>query len=149
MRARTEAELRAAALDLELARVGWGIEDSSFMQVFATQFIPDGDREQWLEFTALQARTTSATNAVRFLETFAHIDITEAAPLVRCPTLLIHSREELRVPAENAREIAGLIPGAELVSLPSRNHILQADEPAWPMFLDAVDRFLTRPDVAP
>lgn len=148
VRARSEAELRAAALDLELARVGWGIEDSSFMQVFATQFIPDGDREQWLEFTALQARTTSAANAVRFLDTFAHIDVTELAPQVGCPTLLIHSREELRVPAENAREIAGLIPGAELVSLPSRNHILQANEPAWPMFLDAVDRFLARPDVS-
>ena len=147
VRARSDTELRAAALDVELARVGWGIEDSPFMQVFATQFIPDGTREQWLDFTALQKRTTSAENAVRFLETFAHIDVTEAAPLVRCPTLLLHSRDELRVPAENAREVAGLIPGAELVSLPSRNHILQADEPAWPMFLDAVERFLTRPDV--
>ncbi|MEM8903447.1 MAG: alpha/beta fold hydrolase [Actinomycetota bacterium] len=144
VRARSDDELRAAALDVELARVGWGIEDSSFMQVFATQFIPDGSREQWLEFTALQARTTSATNAVRFLETFAHIDVTDAAPEVRCPTLLLHSRDELRVPAENARELAALIPGAELVSLPSRNHILQADERAWPMFLDAVDDFLRR-----
>ncbi|MEO1060794.1 MAG: alpha/beta fold hydrolase [Actinomycetota bacterium] len=147
VRARSDAELRAAALDLELARVGWGIEDSSFMQVFATQFIPDGSREQWLEFTALQARTTSAANAVRFLETFAHIDVTGVAPVVECPTLLLHSRDELRVPAENARELASLIPGAELVSLPSRNHILQADEPAWPMFLDAVEGFLARPDV--
>lgn len=147
VRARSDDDRRAAALDLDLARVGWGIEDSSFMQVFASQFIPDGDREQWREFTALQARTTSASNAVRFLDSFAHIDVTDAAPQVTCPTLVLHSREELRVPAENAREIAGLIPGAELLSLPSRNHILQADEPAWPVFLDAIDRFLARSDV--
>ncbi|MFK8025472.1 MAG: alpha/beta fold hydrolase [Ilumatobacter sp.] len=149
VRASSEDELRAAALDLELARAGWGIEDSSFMQVFASQFIPDGDRSQWRDFTALQARTTSPANAVRFLETFAHIDVTDVAPSVSCPTLLLHSREELRVPAENAREIAGLIPGAEMVSLPSRNHILQADEPAWPVFLDTIDRFLDRPATMP
>ena len=114
------------------------------MQVFAKQFIPDGTRADWDEFNALQAKTTSPENAVRFLETFAHIDVTDAAPQVSCPTLLVHSRDELRVPAANARELAALIPNAELVSLPSRNHILQAGEVAWPMFLDVVDTFLAR-----
>ena len=77
-----------------------------------------------------------------FLETFAHIDVTDFAPKVECPTLLVHSRDELRVPAANAWEIASLIPDAELISLPSRNHILQADEPAWDRFLSVVDEFL-------
>ena len=31
-----------------------------------------------------------------------------------------------------------LIPGARLVPLDSRNHILLADEPAWPVFVDEV-----------
>lgn len=143
VRSVTDEERRAAALDLELARAGWGVDGSPFLQVFASQFLPDGTREQWDEFTALQARTTSPENAVRFLETFAHIDVTSVAPHVRCPVLLLHSRDELRVPAENARELAGLLPDAELVSLRSRNHILQADEPAWSHFLTEVDRFLS------
>ena len=37
-RAINDEERRAAALDLELARVGWGRDDPAFRQVFAAQF---------------------------------------------------------------------------------------------------------------
>jgi pimeloyl-ACP methyl ester carboxylesterase/DNA-binding winged helix-turn-helix (wHTH) protein len=142
VRATTDEEHRAAALDVELARVGWGRSDQPFSHVFAYQFLPDGTREQWDAFTELQRRTTSADNAVRFLEAFARIDVTAAAQQVRCPTLLLHARHELRVPFSAARELATLIPGSRLVPLDSRNHILTNFEPAWPVFLREVDRFL-------
>ncbi len=142
VRASTDEQRREAALDLEVARVGWGRDDPSFRQMFTSQFLPDGTREQWEEFNELQRRTTSAPNAVRFLETFARIDVTTIAPRVSCPTLLLHSRDDRRVPLSSARELATLIPGCQLVSLPSRNHILISSEPAWPMFLEHLDRFL-------
>ena len=142
VRATTDDERRAAALDLEVARVGWGRDDPSFRQMFTSQFLPDGTREQWEEFNELQRRTTSAHNAVRFLETFGQIDVTEIAPQVQCPTLMLHARDDRRVPVASARELATLIPGCQLVSLPSRNHILTSTEPAWPMFLGEVERFL-------
>ncbi|HEU4840008.1 MAG TPA: alpha/beta fold hydrolase, partial [Ilumatobacteraceae bacterium] len=141
LRATTEEERREAALDLEVARVGWGRDDPSFRQMFTSQFLPDGTREQWQEFNELQRLTTSPANAVRFLETFAEIDVTDLAPKVDCPTLVMHSRDDLRVPLSSARDLASLIPGAQLVSLPSRNHIV-LDEPAWPLFLAEIDRFL-------
>ena len=71
VRASTDEQRREAALDLEVARIGWGRDDPSFRQMFTSQFLPDGTREQWEEFNELQRRTTSAANAVRFLETFA------------------------------------------------------------------------------
>ena len=71
VRASTDEQRREAALDLEVARIGWGHDDPSFRQMFTSQFLPDGTREQWEEFNELQRRTTSAPNAVRFLETFA------------------------------------------------------------------------------
>jgi pimeloyl-ACP methyl ester carboxylesterase/DNA-binding winged helix-turn-helix (wHTH) protein len=141
LRAATEEERREAALDLEVARVGWGRDDPSFRQVFTSMFLPDGTREQWEEFNELQRRTTSAQNAVRFLETFAEIDVTDLAPKVDCPTLVLHSREDRRVPLAAARDLASLIPDCRFVPLPSRNHILM-DEPAWPIFLDQIDAFL-------
>ena len=61
---------------------------------------------------------------------------------MQCPTLLLHSRDDRRVPLSTARELATLIPGCQLVSLPSRNHILISSEHAWPMFLEHLDRFL-------
>jgi pimeloyl-ACP methyl ester carboxylesterase/DNA-binding winged helix-turn-helix (wHTH) protein len=141
LRASTEEERREAALDLEVARVGWGRDDSSFRQVFTSQFLPDGTREQWEEFNELQRQTTSAANAVRFLETFAEIDVTELAPKVACPTLVMHSRGDRRVPISSARDLASLIPDCQFASLPSRNHLVM-DEPAWPIFLAELDRFL-------
>ena len=38
--------------------------------------------------------------------------------------------------------LASRIPDARLVMLDSRNHILLADEPAWPVFRDEVAAFL-------
>ena len=71
MRATTDEQRGEAALDLEVARLGWGRDDPSFRQMFTSQFLPDGTREQWQEFNELQRRTTSAHNAVRFLDTFS------------------------------------------------------------------------------
>jgi DNA-binding SARP family transcriptional activator/pimeloyl-ACP methyl ester carboxylesterase len=131
-----------ATLDVELARLGWGRDDPSFRQVFTSQFLPDGSRADWDEFNQLQRRTTSPENAVRFLETFADIDVTTEAPQVRCPTLILHARDDHRVPSSAARELAALISGSRLVLLPGRNHLLTRDDPAWPLFLDELDRFL-------
>jgi pimeloyl-ACP methyl ester carboxylesterase/DNA-binding winged helix-turn-helix (wHTH) protein len=143
-RATTDAEREEAALDLQLARIGWQHDDPSFRQVFASQFLPDGSRMLWDAFNDLQRATTSTENVLRFLEEFARIDVSTVAPRVQCPTLILHSRDDLRVPRAQARELAALIPDSELRFLNSRNHILTACEPAWPVFLTEVDRFLGR-----
>jgi pimeloyl-ACP methyl ester carboxylesterase/DNA-binding winged helix-turn-helix (wHTH) protein len=141
-RARTDEELEEAQLDLMLGRIGWRHDDPTFRQVFASQFLPDGDRTLWDAFNDLQRATTSTENVVRFLDVFAHLDVSALAPHVRCPTLILHARDDLRVPRSQAQELAALIPDSELRFLESRNHILMAGEPAWPVFLAEVDRFL-------
>ncbi len=142
VRAVTEEQRREAALDVEVARVGWGRDDVTFRQVFTSQFLPDGTAADWAEFNEVQRRSTSSVNAVRFLEEFALIDVSDEATRVSCPTLLLHSRDDLRVPLANARELAAAIPGSRLVPLDSRNHILTAREPAWPVFLRELDGFV-------
>ena len=119
-------EKRAAALDLELARVGWGRDDPAFRQVFAAQFLPDGTRADWAAFDQLQRRTTSPENAVRFLEEFGRIDVRDLARDVVCPTLIMHSRDDHRVPLRFGEELASLIPDSRLVALSSNNHLLTA-----------------------
>jgi len=141
-RARTPDEREEAALDLQLGRIGWRHDDPTFRQVFASQFLPDGDRALWDAFNDLQRATTSTENVVRFLDVFAQIDVSALAPRVCCPTLILHSRDDLRVPRAQAQDLAALIGDSELRFLPSRNHILTAGEPAWPEFLDELGRFL-------
>jgi pimeloyl-ACP methyl ester carboxylesterase/DNA-binding winged helix-turn-helix (wHTH) protein len=141
-RATGDEEERAAALDLDLARVGWGRDDPAFRQVFAAQFQPDGTRADWDAFDQLQRRTTSPDNAVRFLEEFARIDVSEFARQVSCPTLILHSRDDHRQPMRNGEELAALIPDSRLVALASNNHLLTESEPAWQRFREELVEFL-------
>ena len=142
VRAVGEEEARAAALDLDLARVGWGRDDPAFRQVFAAQFQPDGSRADWAAFDQLQRRTTSPENAVRFLQEFARIDVSDEASRVSCPTLILHSRDDHRQPLRFGEELAGLIPDSRLVALSSNNHLLTATEPAWQVFRSELESFL-------
>lgn len=141
-RAMDDEERRAAALDLDLARVGWGKDDPAFRQVFAAQFQPDGTRADWEAFDHLQRRTTSPANAVRFLEVFARIDVSDLAAQVQCPTLILHSRDDHRQPMRFGEELAALIPDSHLVALASNNHLLTETEPAWQTFREELDAFL-------
>jgi pimeloyl-ACP methyl ester carboxylesterase len=61
---------------------------------------------------------------------------------VSVPTLVLHARDDRRVPLEQGRLLAAAIPGARFVTLDSSNHILLADEPAWTRFLAEVEGFL-------
>ena len=141
-RATTDEQRREAALQFEMVRLGWGRDDPAFRRFFTSSFIPDAPPELWESFAELLRRTTSAQNAARLLEAWADIDVTDEATRVQAPTLVLHARDELRVPMEQAQRLATLIPGARFVPLASRNHLLRADEPAWDVFLDEVDSFL-------
>lgn len=141
-RAASAEEREEAALDLQVGRVGWRRDDSAYRQVFAAQFLPDATREHWDAFNALQRATTSTENVVRFLDTFANLDVSALAPQVACPTLVLHARRDRRVPTAQARELAALIPGSTVHLLDSGNHIMMADEPAWPDLVTELDAFL-------
>jgi pimeloyl-ACP methyl ester carboxylesterase/DNA-binding winged helix-turn-helix (wHTH) protein len=141
-RAATDEEQREAALQLEMVRLGWGRDDPAFRRFFTSSFIPDAPPELWESFAELLRRTASAENAARLLESWAGIDVSVDAARVRAPTLVLHARDELRVPVEQARRLAALIPGARFVLLDSRNHLLRADEPAWEQFLSEVEAFI-------
>jgi pimeloyl-ACP methyl ester carboxylesterase len=143
VRARSEAERRDAEIMLDLLETGWGREDSPFGSMFASQFMPEGSPEQWGAFVEVQRRTTSAWNARRLMSMSQDIDVTEVAPAVTAPTLVLHATRDRRVPLEQGQLFADLIPGATFVPLESHNHILLGDEPAWKVFVEEVERFIS------
>ncbi|HET6668406.1 MAG TPA: alpha/beta hydrolase, partial [Intrasporangium sp.] len=57
-------------------------------------------------------------------------------------TLILHGRNEVRIPFSQGREYATRIRGSRLVPLDTRNHLMQPDEPAWAQFLRELDAFL-------
>lgn len=143
IRAGNDAERDAAEVDLNIARAGWRSQDSSFLRYFASQFLADATPAEWDAFAAYQRQTTSPANGLRFLEEFTRIDVSGIAHQVTCPTLIIHSRDDARVPVAQALELATLIPDSRLILLDSRNHLFTADDPVWPTFLTHLDNFLS------
>ncbi len=129
-----------------LIRVGWGRDDTAFRQFFTTQFLPDGTPEQIASFNEYQRHSGSPQTAERIFATTNAVDVTGLAPTVRVPTLVLHGRDDKRVPFEEGRLIASLVPGARFVPLESRNHVLLANEPAWLRFLAEVRAFLRAGD---
>ena len=71
------------------------------------------------------------------------MDVTAFAPKISCPTLVLHANGDARVPFDEGRLIASLIPGARFVPLESHNHVLLESEPAWRVWLDDVRAFLS------
>jgi pimeloyl-ACP methyl ester carboxylesterase len=127
---------------LQLIKIGWGQEHPAFRQVFSMLFLPEGTPEQLRAFNELQRITTSPEIAARIVGGFQVIDVREQAKQVTQPTLVLHAENELRVPFEEGRLMAAMIPNARLVPLESKNHILLENEPAWQRFLDEVNAFL-------
>jgi pimeloyl-ACP methyl ester carboxylesterase len=141
-RAQSADELALAEARLEIVRLGWGRPDPTYRQIFVARFLPEATQEQWRSFDELQRRSTSPENAQRFMGEFANIDVTDLAPKLTAPTLIMCSRREPDNVFEQSRRLAALIPNSRLVPLDSSNHLLPERDPAWKHFLAEIDRFL-------
>jgi pimeloyl-ACP methyl ester carboxylesterase/DNA-binding CsgD family transcriptional regulator len=125
-----------------LIKVGWGRPQHHFRRVFTSMMIPGATEEQMRWLDELQRVAASAENASTALRERARADCVDLLPQLDVPTLVLHSLGDQMNHFESARLLAARIPGARLVPLDSDNHIVLGDEPAWPLFVDEVRRFL-------
>jgi pimeloyl-ACP methyl ester carboxylesterase len=126
---------------LQLIRGGWGGTNPAFRTVFTMNFMPGASSEQMRWFNDLQIISSDADNAFQLEAAFHDLDVAPLARQVSVPTLVMHCRDDRATPYEEGRRLAALIPDAEFVTLESANHVLLADEPAWPEFLGHLVRF--------
>jgi pimeloyl-ACP methyl ester carboxylesterase/DNA-binding winged helix-turn-helix (wHTH) protein len=140
--AQTAAELAEYEMQRELIRMGWGRDSHSFRLFFSSTFMPDVPPQLWSDFAELMRRTTSAENAVRIFDALLDINVRDAAAQLTLPTLILHARDDARVPFSQGVAYASLIRGSRLVPLDSSNHLMHPDEPAWGHFLREVEAFL-------
>ena len=145
-RARTPArrpeELELLAAFEALIRVGWARPTSEFRRVFSSMMIPGGTEEQMRWLDDLQQRACDTETAVISRSQRQISDSTWRLPELDLPTLVIHSRGDQMNEFHHARDLAAGIRGARLVGLDSSNHIVLADEPAWPVFMREITDFI-------
>jgi len=130
---------------LTLMREGWGDEHSPFQRMFCGLYMPNASAENVRLVAEQQRVACSAEDAVRLRAAFDEVDVVDLLPKVSAPTLVLHSRHETMIPFEEGCRLAALIPHAKLVALDSQNHIPRSFEPAWPVFLNAIETFLSEP----
>lgn len=138
---------------VRLVEAGWGRAHPAVQQFFTTSMVPDASAEEAAALNEQQQRSCKAERAAAVLRARTTLDVRHLAPLVRCPTLVLHADGDLQVPSTLGVEVAAAIPGARLQWLRSRNHIPLASEPCFAAFCDAVCDFVsdaaTRPALTP
>ena len=127
---------------LSLTRVGWGGGHPAFRRVFTNLFMPEASEAEVDAYEKMQQVSASAETASGIRQASYHTDVTAAAAELAVPTLVLHVRDDAVAPFEEGRRLAGLIPGAELVPIDGRNHILGPHDPAWSVFVAELRRFL-------
>ena len=127
---------------LTLMRQGWDSDLPVYRQLFTGLLIPDADAEAIQAFNELGRVSASAENAVALVSAGLTVDVTELLQQVQVPTLVAHRRGDAGVPFESGRELAALIPGARLLPLEGRNHVILPDEPEGKILAKAIEEFV-------
>src|SRR5262252_334026 len=142
---RMAAQARALA---QMIEIGWGKNVAAFREMFAGLLMPGADRPEQKSIGDLQRRSASPETACGLWNAFNAFDVRAEAAKVTAPALVFHVRGDAMVPFEAGRRLAAALPNARFVPLDGKNHILRADEPAWPIFVKELNDFLAADESA-
>jgi pimeloyl-ACP methyl ester carboxylesterase len=141
-RERSEAVEVRHALET-LVQVNWGKSNPTFFHLVTDLYIPEkasAPDQRWFE--ELQKISVSPVNLAKIMRACDEIHVRPLLSSVPVPTLVFHSDRDRVAPPEEGRILAAEIPGARFVPLPSGNHLLLGEEPAWKIFREDLAGFL-------
>jgi pimeloyl-ACP methyl ester carboxylesterase len=127
---------------MEMNQREWSFRRSLLGEMFLTLYFPGGDQELIDWHNRHVAEFGPTERLMEMIELAADIDVRSDVPKVRAETLVCHSKQDGNAPLAAGRAVAEAIPGALFVELDSPNHILLGNEPAWPVFVREMRRFL-------
>jgi pimeloyl-ACP methyl ester carboxylesterase/DNA-binding CsgD family transcriptional regulator len=110
------AALRQALVDT--VRAHWGAGSRALADVWLPNVTPAIRRR----FTELQRAAATATVAADALEVVYATDVSDLAPRMRAPALVVHRRRDRAIPHELGRELATLLPDAQFTTLSGDAH---------------------------
>jgi pimeloyl-ACP methyl ester carboxylesterase/DNA-binding CsgD family transcriptional regulator len=102
-----------------LVRSHWGLGS----RLLADMFGPDWSDRDRAAFTAVQRTAAEAEVAADLLALIYDTDIRDELPTVRAPALVVHRERDRAMGVKGAREVAALLPHADLVTLPGNTHL--------------------------
>lgn len=137
-----EGERRKYEGSRALIEAGWNDGNPEYRRFFTARLIPDCGPAVAREFDEMQRRACDAAAILANLELMVSIDVEALAKEVAAPTLLLHSRGDRSVAAEEGRRFASMLPNAELVLLDDDNHIFLPGTIGFDQATAAIEAFL-------
>jgi pimeloyl-ACP methyl ester carboxylesterase len=126
-----------------LIQRGWGSDDPSFRAIFTTQMMPSATPEQQKNWNELERLSVAPEVAERmFAAVHTEINVADRVGELRTPTLVMHVRDDRRVPFEEGRLLAAHTPGAKFVPLPGANHVILPQDEALGIVIREICSFL-------
>lgn len=115
----------------------WGTVGSRTM---SDMFKPGATRSEMKEFADYQREVSTPDTAAELMRLTFDMDVSDVAPLLECPVLVLHRSSDAVVPARFGRDLVELIPGARHVEFDgSDHHMADGDSDA---LVREVERFL-------
>ena len=93
------------------------------LKTFARACLPEdktGHVRRWLWDICVRA---DQGNAIRLLKILDGFDLTEVAPKLSTPTLIVHGSKDLIQPLSDGKALASLIPRSDLVVMEGKGHV--------------------------
>jgi pimeloyl-ACP methyl ester carboxylesterase/DNA-binding CsgD family transcriptional regulator len=109
---------------LGMVRAHWGLGS----RVLADIWFPGAPAETLDWFATFQRAATDAGTAANLLDMFYRLDVTGLLPKLRVPALVVHRRGSRAVKFDLGRQLAALIPGAQLAVLEGRMQPVFAED---------------------
>jgi class 3 adenylate cyclase/alpha-beta hydrolase superfamily lysophospholipase len=127
---------------VEMRKATWGTPD--LVPMSFPNRANDPEFVQWIA-KLMRASATPRSAAAQFRYIMESLDARHALPLIRVPTLVLHTEDNLFYSLEEGRYLADHIVGAKFVELPGGDHWL----PSSPTAIEEIVEFLTgeRPEV--
>jgi class 3 adenylate cyclase len=128
---------RAQLIETNVA--GWGETENSGLSLLAPSSADDPGLADW--FARMQRLAASPVEARLMFKAMADLDVRDALPDVRVPTLVMHRRDDVAWDVRHSRYIAEHIPGARFVELDGADSLpFVGDADA---IIDEIEHFLT------
>lgn len=127
-----------------LIRQGWGQKNQAFIQLMTSSLFPSATQNEMNDFNELQKRSGDADTAAQWLLNMADTNVQCDLDRISVPTLILHSKNDHRIPTSEAILMANSIPDAELHFFDSDNHVPIAREPAFDVVMEFIFEFVER-----
>lgn len=125
-----------------LVRAHWGLGSKMMTGIF----VHEPSTQDVAAMTRFQRASADSSTAASLLAEYYRTDVTPLLPAITARTVVLHREADTATRFELGRQVAALIPGAELIPLPGSGHLFYANE--WQPVLAAALDFLTGPQAA-